>query len=417
MNALQSKLKAPLQRVAGWYSFAAITLFNTLLLFVLFNLALAVAFYFRGPEPGKPTGKTPTYPETTFQAVYPDFTRAEREQLLRENWTRPFGYDDFVHFRELPFQGKYVNVSEAGFRVSKNQGPWPLQSSNVNVFVFGGSTTFGYGLPDYQTIPSYLQEELSGALKRPICIYNFGVGWYYSTQERIFLERLVSAGHKPDIAIFIDGFNDCWRYDDTPPWRESFETVLNQGARHTIESLIAPTPTGRLMRGLARKTGKINPNFIQDRNEKIIRQIDRYLRKKSLIDGMCRELSITPIFVWQPVPRYKYDMKYYLFQLYPGSYDEQLHGYGQMLKYYQQGLCGSNFLWCADLQQNEKECLYVDQNHYTAKLCKLLAQGICQMALKAGLLDRYSGSRSTTNTARAAGHSTSDGRDGVETQL
>src|SRR5881397_300455 len=105
MNTLQSqsRLKVYLQRVAGWYSFAAVTLFNILLLFVLFNLALAVAFYFRGPEPGKPSGKTPTYSEATFQAVYPDFTCAQREQLLRETWTRPFGYDDFVHFRELPF--------------------------------------------------------------------------------------------------------------------------------------------------------------------------------------------------------------------------------------------------------------------------------------------------------------------------
>src|SRR5688572_6590073 len=107
------KLTALLQKVGTWYTFVAVTLFSTLLLFVLFNVSLAVAFYFRGPEPGTPTGQLPNYPETAFQAVYPGFSREERTLLLTESWMRPYEYDDFVHFKEAAFQGKYVNVSPA----------------------------------------------------------------------------------------------------------------------------------------------------------------------------------------------------------------------------------------------------------------------------------------------------------------
>ena len=397
------KLSVLLQRFGSWYSFAAITLFSTFLLFVLFNVALAVAFYFRGPEPGKPSGQLPNYPEEALQAVYPGFTREERTLLLTESWTRPYEYDDFVHFKERAFQGKYVNVSPVGFRFSKDQGPWPLQTSNLNVFVFGGSTAFGYGLADHQTIASYLQEQLSGAMKEKVCVYNFGTGWYYSTQERILFERLLSSGHQPDIAIFIDGFNECWRYDDTPPFRENFETVFREGGGSALEPFIARTPTGRLLRGLRRKMTRAGADFLQKRDEKIKGQIDRYLRKKSLIDGMCRELSITPIFVWQPVPEYKYEMKYHLFVEGGKNYKEHLYGYGEMLKYYQRGLCGSNFLWCADLQQDEKECLYVDANHYTARFCEKIAQNIAQMASKAGLLDRFKASKSSGNAPSIGG--------------
>jgi len=397
------KLPVLMRKFGLWYTFVATTLLSTLLLFALFNVLLAAAFYFRGPDPGKPSGHLPNYPEEALQSVYPDFNREERTLLLTESWTRPYDFDDFVHFKERAFQGKYVNVNPAGFRFSKNQGPWPLQASNLNVFVFGGSTAFGYGLPDDQTIASYLQEELFEVTKKRVCLYNFGMGWYYSTQERILFERLLSSGHKPDIAIFIDGFNECWRYEDTPPFRENFENVFREGDGNVVETVIAQTPTGRLLRGLKRKLTRGRGDFVQQRNEKIGSQIDRYLRKKSLIDGMCRELSITPIFVWQPVPEYKYDMKYHLFVEAGKHYKEQLHGYGEMLRYYRQGQCGPNFLWCADLQQDEKECLYVDANHYTARFCKKIAQNITQMALNAGLLDRHKDSKLSANTASYSG--------------
>ena len=70
---------------------------------------------------------------------------------------------------------KYINVDENGFRMTKNQGPWLPSPKYFNVFLFGGSTTFGYGIPDHQTIASYLQEFLSIVpLGKEARVYNFG---------------------------------------------------------------------------------------------------------------------------------------------------------------------------------------------------------------------------------------------------
>ena len=38
-----------------------------------------------------------------------------------------------------------------------------------------------------------------------MCVYNFGCGRYYSTQERVLFEQLVSSGAVPDLAVFLDG--------------------------------------------------------------------------------------------------------------------------------------------------------------------------------------------------------------------
>ena len=57
-----------------------------------------------------------------------------------------------------------------------------------------------------------------------------------------------------------------------------------------------------------------------------------------------------------------------------------------MERLYRQGVLGSNFLWCADLQQDKQECLYVDGHHYTAKFAKEFAETVCRMCIERGLL-------------------------------
>ena len=77
----------------------------------------------------------------------------------------------------------------------------------MNIFIFGGSTAFGYGVADQETIASYLQE-ICRTKRKNINVYNFACGFYYSTQERILLEKLISKGIDIDIAVFIDGVNE-----------------------------------------------------------------------------------------------------------------------------------------------------------------------------------------------------------------
>jgi hypothetical protein len=383
----QPGLRSWLQKSLSGYKTIAIILLNTIVLFILFNLALGFAFWLRGPEPGNiQSNPALRYSEASLAAVYPGWTREERNEMLRENWSRPLVYDDFVLHRERPCRGKYVNVTEAGFRLSKNQGPWPPSPTNLNIFLFGGSTTYGYGLPDWQTIPSFLQEALSRHTRQNVRVYNFGSSSYYSEPERIRFETLLASGHRPHIVVFIDGLNECNAGGGGSPFRHNVLHVFDTPSYRpsTLTAILRDTPTGRLIRGLQRRSNERKPRDVAGR---VSRAIERYQASKKMVEGMCKEFSIAPLLIWQPVPDYKYDMKHHLFAG-PGTWSNQIIGYSMMEKLLRAGVLGTNFVWCADLQENEKECLYVDSNHYTAKFSQRFAEIIAQEIASRGLIAR-----------------------------
>lgn len=336
------------------YQSLAVVLLNTLLFFLALNAVLALVV----PEP--PSGPAAVYSEQELAAAYPGLSAAERNQLLRECYDRPPLYESYVLFKERPIQGKYVNVSPVGYRHGKNQAPWPPDPARYNIFVFGGSTTFGYGLADDQTIPSYLQEALGGQA----AVYNFGAGYYYSTQERVWFERLLTQGYRPDLAIFIDGLNDFFLVQDNPFHTQRVRRVFDGHSQGLLERLPMVRLAGRL-----RKAAPQYPTYGLAEAQTVIH---RYRANQKLIEGS----GVKTLFVWQPVPCYKYDVKLHRFYDKPQAYQLHTLAYPEMERQPRD----PNFLWLADLQENERECLYVDAHHYSASFSRKLAQAISRSA-------------------------------------
>src|SRR5262249_54092213 len=142
--------------------------------------------------------------------IYPGWSRARVAALLAESRGRALRFDPWTQFREKPFRGRFFHVEEPGYREVRDPGPWPMDRAAHNVWVFGGSTTFGYGLPDEETIPSHLQEALRSRYPgASIHVYNFGQGYFYSGQELALFASLLAGGSAPpEIALFIDGINE-----------------------------------------------------------------------------------------------------------------------------------------------------------------------------------------------------------------
>ena len=169
-------------RLKRWYTMCAVLLLTTILLFVTANLFLwcvdVAAHLDRSVK---------RYPDVLLKygvkrvtAAYPGWTERQVVALLKEMWNRTdrwFEYEPVVEYRERPFHGNYLRISANGYREGKESNPWPPDPAAFNVMVFGGSTAFGYGLPDEATIPSWLQQLASmeqGA--RRIAVYNFSRG-------------------------------------------------------------------------------------------------------------------------------------------------------------------------------------------------------------------------------------------------
>jgi hypothetical protein len=88
-----------------------------------------------------------------LQQSYPNWSENDVKQQLHETYSRPRVPEKYTGFREPPFSGRFIHVTEWGYRLSKDQGPWPPDPKHFNVFFLGGSTAFGWGLPDHETVP------------------------------------------------------------------------------------------------------------------------------------------------------------------------------------------------------------------------------------------------------------------------
>ena len=87
---------------------------------------------------------------------------------------------------------------------------------------------------------------------------------------------------------------------------------------------------------------------------------------------------VQSVFVWQPIPSYKFDLTYHLTEEFgPHTYSQ--FGYRIMQDYVTKNRQGLNFLWCADMQEDIKEPLYVDPVHYSADMSKRIALMIFNM--------------------------------------
>jgi hypothetical protein len=341
------------------------------------------------------------YGEHLLDSLYPGMTRDEISMLLYETWSRPYIFEDFTLFKEQPYRGRYVNVDKNGFRISKNQGIWPPdKEKNFLIFIFGGSSAFGYGVSDSETVASFLQERLSKVgLKRSPVVYNFGRGHYYSTQERILFEKLLVEGYVPDMALFLDGLNEFFYYNDNgTALSSSFEKLLlGDIGELFLKELRRRFVVLRYLRDMRKRIKRLfTRNADLQRRERgtpdparLMNIIERYIVNKRMIEACGTILGVQTVFVWEPVPGYEYDLSLHPF----GKGGFGRHGYSQkgyplMKEYMKAHSLGNNFLWCADIGKDVKEPLYVDLAHYSPRMSVLFAETICGLLRQQKLLDK-----------------------------
>jgi hypothetical protein len=392
-------------RAAHYYKVCAILFCNTLVLFVLINAILFVVFKVKDSLPRSQAAHVDeddlnpifkAYGKDTLAKVYPNYSEDDIRVLLDETWCRRFVYDPVCQIKERVYSGKWVNVDKNRLRLSKNNGPWPPDKKNLNVFLFGGSHTFGYGEADQQTIASHLQDFLQGHSERGVKVYNFGAGCYYSTQERALFSDCLVQGFVPAVAVFIDGLNDFifWNVEPlyTSRLREFMEAPEPKQVAGTRE-LLSALPMTRLVNSL-RPRPKVRPEAQEiieesewDNDEQgVAYVIKRYAQNKRMIEAVARAYAVPALFVWQPGPAYKYDLKYHLFYK-EKAVRQNAHcrvGYPVMARTVKENAeeYGKNFLWLADIQEDFKEPLYVDSSHYTGKFNKEVARHVGKFLLE-----------------------------------
>ncbi len=233
--------------------------------------------------------------------VRPDSSEAVNRQIAEEtHHSNKFVYQPWVEFRNIDFAGKYVNVHQSIRRSSPDHYFAPGSTDTLEIYFFGGSTTFGFNIADAETIPSqfvqlYKQKNPNGPSIR---VSNYATPTYYSYQELIQFSTLVFKGHRPDLVIFLDGVNDFWfsnasYYNQTyfsPVFRQVFEQRTGGSSRRYLDS------TGLMFK---------DPENIPatDYYQTLIEQYYRNIRN---VNMMAEMIGAKSFFFCQPVPFYEY---------------------------------------------------------------------------------------------------------------
>jgi hypothetical protein len=378
------------------YGSLALVFLNTCLLLLALNLALAVVFRVVDGRRAAPQREARS-PEALSRhgAVHPGLEREEIRALWEETYRASSGfvYEPFTQFKVRAFDGRYVNIDAHGFRRHAGVGPWPPDPAAGNIFLFGGSTAFGYGVQDDETIAAHLQRylaEVVGDRERPVRVYNFGRPGYVSTQERLLFERQLTAGVVPDIALFLDGLNDCRIADSVPIFSRRLSRQFDKDAA-ALTTVLARLPMLRLARAVAKRVRErpASAEPAESEAQAAASMARRYLANKRIIEAVAAAQGTAALFVWQPVSFFGYDRRYLLVE---GEEPPAVQaGYRHMAALARDGRLGDSFLWLADMQRGREEPLYVDQAHYSGRMSRLIAIEIGDWLTKRALVgDRRS---------------------------
>ncbi len=180
------------------YRSASVIVINSALLFVALELIFIVAAR-TGILPMQ--GRLSSYlPQPYYQSQ--DWSEAFwREAAEAERYR----YASYSLWRHKEYAGEFVNVDRSGVRRTP---PSKCSGNAYRVVFLGGSAAWGWGAPDWGTIPSYLQREIASLTDRPVCVTNLAEDGYVSTQGLVALVRHIQEGSTPDLVISYDGVND-----------------------------------------------------------------------------------------------------------------------------------------------------------------------------------------------------------------
>ena len=373
---------------------------STLILLVVLNLVLAAAFFVRdrffSPGPAVDSRMGSVRKRFTDMAAYVRLTPEEANRFLDEqeqSFGLGFEYAPWVQFRHSEFHGKLLNTDASGYRRTRTPAIRNPHAPTTRINVFGGSTTFGFGVPDDHTIPSYLQATLDATSPAAsFLVRNFGQSYYYSSQEMTLFLSLLKAGHVPHTAVFIDGTNDIFllALQRDEPFFTPRTTQLWDAARGATapEGLRLPSwiPMVRLSKVLSRRIygeqNGVEPSnrFITDDSQlteserkAIVDYVtSRYESNRRLIRTACREYAVRCLFVWQPHPAYRYNRSLHRTFPYEGASPEYIRQIFEHMSKDQ----SPDFLFLGDLLADVHEKVFVDDMHYNEPMNERIARRI-----------------------------------------
>jgi hypothetical protein len=234
-------------------------------------------------------------------------------ERLEDRW------QPYVYFRQKPFDGNTINIAPDGLRATWQSLPGNRGRSgpkgSLKLLMLGGSSLWGFGARDDQTVPSIVARELDHR-GYGVEVRNLAEIGYTSTQEVVALLRELQSGYRPDVVVFYDGVNDTTSAfldgeagltTNEGNRRKEFNLLQSPGrlAAALSRKLLLDSGSYRFAQAVSRKLGTQQETLKSGGTEASMRSlaesaVHTYEANVAIVERLGRSYGFQPLFFWQP---------------------------------------------------------------------------------------------------------------------
>jgi hypothetical protein len=338
-----------------------------------------------------------------------------QDQLKYQPWIQIGNADHSNPYSVVEHGIRKTLASDRCTRLSQQEGS--VESKPKTIWFYGGSTTYGIGVPWWDTIPSKFVEE---ADRSGICVtaVNYGVPYHFSRQEAIYFATRLMNEPAPDAVVFLDGLNEFFQPGSTiraePFFTPTLDKLVPVGpdpSRDASSSGAAPSLWARsvsflrnlhMLRWLGLSQGAataLREETYSNRNppdskelssdEQVARAIvDRYIATRGFISKTCASYGVKCFQFLQPVAAVDYhpqesEVVTEDARKLPEPAGRFVAGYSIMREAFRPGgppceaaAKGLSYVDLSSLFKDYEGIPYVDYGHYAPRANKLIATEI-----------------------------------------
>jgi hypothetical protein len=336
----------------------------------------------------------------------------DNEKWGRDFWAEQTAFWAKAHSNYLPFtvwsvrkwHGKYINTddSELGTwrRTTQAASPSCSKPNMKEVWVFGGSTVFGIGTPDWATIPSYLSREFNSDSSACVDVVNLGAEGYVTNQDLILLIQMLKAGRRPDIAIFYDGVNESLvggYSPGIPTAHWNFETIKTKVERPDItrRDVLNLLYSSQLIKTFFSEHHEKNPITISDQElaARAEATLQNYEANLGLLQLLAKTYGFKAYCFWQPILAYGEKPLTHFEKDLKDARREEFEGrvYRGITAVYKQAEARSssgNYVFLGHIFHNINDSIYVDEFHLDPRGNEIVAHAIAETVMHENAPDK-----------------------------
>jgi lysophospholipase L1-like esterase len=371
----------------GLFAVLGYTVFSLVVLAALLEFAswaIWSAYHTKHLEGPENQAASPVYAGTAWAQEF------WQEEYSRRKSRR--SYVPFLLWDVTNWHGKYINNDESPTGVwRRTLNPADDQCKlkhRLTVWIFGGSTVYGTGVPDWATLPSYLSRDLNAASSDCVMVSNFGVEGYVSNQEVILLMEELKAGGHPDIVIIYDGLNDAGAAGPSsgPPHPHFSFDLIKGRVEGSISTCFAFIHESYALRLAGAVRGSLFPrsssqSVLDELHTKGVAALDNYEANLSVARALSKAYDFRIYCFWQPSLYYGQKPLVPFEKQMPEVATRDTWSVITTAVYQEaeaRATATRNFIFLGDMFDSVPEPIYIDEGHLGPRGNELAAQAVAK---------------------------------------